>query len=81
MALIDTVRTKVRIKSVPVGNALSPCILLFHVTDDGLSTIIYMDVLDADKLLPAIAQPSKNLNLRRIRSEQTIAAIVETSIN
>jgi hypothetical protein len=30
-----------------------------------------MDVLDADDLLSAMTQPSKNLNLRRIRSEQT----------
>jgi hypothetical protein len=30
-------------------------ILLFHVADDGLTTIVHMDVLDADKLLAAIA--------------------------
>ena len=36
-----------------------------------LRTVIHMDVLDADNLLSAMTQPSKNLNLRRIRSEQT----------
>jgi hypothetical protein len=30
-----------------------------------------MDVFDPDKLMTAITQPSKNLNLHRIRSEQT----------
>ena len=38
------------------GYALSTAstlhIRLFHVADDGLSTIIYVDVLDAHKLLP-----------------------------
>ena len=51
--------------------ALSPCILLFHIADDGLATIVHMDVLDADKLLPAIPKASKNLNLGRISSHQT----------
>jgi hypothetical protein len=43
----------------------------FHIADDGLPTIVDMDMFDADKLMTAITQPSKNLNLRRIRSEQT----------
>jgi hypothetical protein len=43
----------------------------FHIADDGLPTIVDMDVLDADKLLTAIPQASKNLNLRRKCSEQT----------
>jgi hypothetical protein len=30
-------------------------ILLLHIADDGLTTIVHMDVLDADKLLAAIA--------------------------
>ena len=41
-------------------------ILLLHIADDGLPTIVHMNVLDADKLLAAVTQASKNLNLRRI---------------
>jgi hypothetical protein len=36
-------------------------IRLFHIPDDGLPTIVHMDVLDADKLPPAVTQASKNL--------------------
>jgi hypothetical protein len=43
---------------------------LSHIADDGLPTIIYMDVLDADKLLPAVTQASKNLNLGCISPHQ-----------
>ena len=43
-------------------------ILLFNVADDSLPAIVHMDVLDADKLLPAVTQSSKNLNLHRISS-------------
>jgi hypothetical protein len=50
---------------------VAPCsstlhILLFHIADDGLPTIVYMDVLDTDKLLAAVTQSSKNLNLHCI---------------
>jgi hypothetical protein len=41
-------------------------IRLFHIADDGLPAIVYMDVLDADKLLAAVTQASKNLNLHCI---------------
>jgi len=53
---------------------LSPLTLgirFFHISDYGLPTVIYMDVLDPDKLLAAVTQASKNLNLYRIRLEQT----------
>jgi len=43
----------------------------FHNADDGLSTIIDVDVLDANILLIAVTQPSKHLNLHHVRSEQT----------
>jgi hypothetical protein len=43
----------------------------FHIADDSLPTIVHMDMFDADNLLSAMTQASKNLNLRRIRSEQT----------
>jgi hypothetical protein len=46
-------------------------VLLFHIANDGLPSIVHMNVLDTHKLMTAITQPSKNLNLRRIRSEQT----------
>ena len=38
----------------------------FHVANDGLTTIAHMDVLDADKLLAAVTQASKDLNLHCI---------------
>jgi hypothetical protein len=44
---------------------------IFSHFDNGLPTIVHMDMFDADNLLSAMTQPSKNLNLRRIRSEQT----------
>jgi hypothetical protein len=33
-------------------------ILLFHIADDGLSTIVHMDMLDANNLLTAMTQAS-----------------------
>jgi hypothetical protein len=36
-----------------------------------MPTIVHMDMLDADKLLPAIPQPSKNHNLPRICSHRS----------
>ena len=47
------------------------CVLLFHIAYDGLPTLIHMNVLDAHKLLPSVAQASKNLNLGRISPHQT----------
>ena len=44
---------------------VNPAHPAFHIADDGLPIIVHMDVLDADKLLPAITQASKNLNLGR----------------
>jgi hypothetical protein len=41
-------------------------ILLFHIADDRLPTIAHMHVFDPDKLLPAVPQASKNLNLHCI---------------
>jgi hypothetical protein len=46
-------------------------ILLFQIADDGLPTIVHMDVLDADKLLPTVTQASKDLNLGGISFHQT----------
>jgi hypothetical protein len=37
---------------------VNPAHSAFHIADDGLSTIVYLDVLDSDKLLPAITQAS-----------------------
>jgi hypothetical protein len=37
-----------------------------HITDDGLPTLVHMNMLNADNLLTAVAQASKNLNLRCI---------------
>ena len=41
-------------------------ILLLHIADDGLPALVHVDVLDADKLLAAVTQASKNLNLHCI---------------
>ena len=46
-------------------------IRFFHIANDGLTTVVHMDMLDADKLLPAITQASKDLNLGRISPHQT----------
>jgi hypothetical protein len=39
----------------------------FDVAYDGLPTVIYMNMLDANVLLSPVTQPSKNLYLHRIR--------------
>jgi hypothetical protein len=49
----------------------TPGIRLFHIADDRPATVIYVHMLDADKLLSAITQASKNLNLGRISPDQT----------
>ena len=53
VALIGTGRNKKRQTLLPfdarTGNALSLGILLFHIADDGLPTVVYMDVLNADR--------------------------------
>ena len=43
--------------SLLLGRSIRACpsIRLFHIADNGPSTIVHMDVLDADKLLAAIA--------------------------
>ena len=43
----------------------------FDIADEGLPTIVHMDVLDTHNLLTAVPQASKNLHLHRIRPEQT----------
>jgi hypothetical protein len=40
-------------------------IRFFHIPDDGLPTIVHMDMLDADNLLASASKASKNLNLGR----------------
>ena len=73
LTLIDKVRNKdleVTARLMLRRQRLSPCILLFHVADDGLSTIVYMDVLDTDKLLSAVAQTSKYLDLGGVSPHQ-----------
>jgi hypothetical protein len=37
--------------------------LLFHIANDGLPAVIYVNMLDADKLLTAITQASANFHL------------------
>jgi hypothetical protein len=38
----------------------------FHIADDGPPAVIYMNMFDADDLLPAMTHASKYLNLHRI---------------
>jgi hypothetical protein len=42
-----------------------------EIPDDGLPAFVHMNMLDADKLLTAVTQTSKNLNLGRISPHQT----------
>jgi hypothetical protein len=46
----------------------------FHIADDGLPAVIHMNMFDADYLLPAMTQASKNLYLRRISPNAFAAA-------
>jgi hypothetical protein len=46
-------------------------IRLFHIADDGLPAVIHMNMLNADNLMSAMTQASKNLYLRRVRPHQT----------
>jgi hypothetical protein len=39
--------------------------ILFHIANDGLPTVVYMDVRDADKLLPPELSPPRFENFRR----------------
>jgi hypothetical protein len=43
----------------------------FHIADDCLPAVVHMNMFDADKLLSAIAQPSKYLDLGGISPHQT----------
>jgi hypothetical protein len=45
-------------RKLPTG--LTSHFLLFHVAYDGLPTVIDVDVLDANVLLPAVTKPSKH---------------------
>ena len=45
--------------------------LLFHIANDGLPAIIYVNVFDAHELLTAITQPSKDFYLKRESLHQT----------
>ena len=46
-------------------------IRFFHVANKGLPTVVHMDVLDANALLPAMTQASKHLYLHRKCLHQT----------
>ena len=52
-------------------DALTLRLRLLHIADEGLPTIVHMDVLDTHNLLTAVPQASKNFHLHRIRPEQT----------
>jgi hypothetical protein len=46
-------------------------IRFFHVADEGLPAVIHMNMFNADNLMSAMTQASKNLRLRRVRPHQT----------
>jgi hypothetical protein len=46
-------------------------IRFFHVADEGLPAVIHMNMFNADNLMSAMTQASKNLCLRRVRPHQT----------
>ena len=54
-------------RKLPTG--LTSHFRLFHVAYDGLPTVIDVDVLDANVLLPTVTKPSKHLDLGRIGSQ------------
>jgi hypothetical protein len=41
-------------------------LVVFHIANDRLPAVTYMNVLNADELLPAAAQASKDFDLRRV---------------
>jgi hypothetical protein len=47
--------------------------ILSHIADDSLPAVVHMDVLNANSLLTAIPQASKNLNLGCINPEDLSA--------
>jgi hypothetical protein len=55
-------------RSWPNELVLTSHFRLFHVAYDGLPTVINVDVLDANVLLPTVTKPSKRLDLGRIGS-------------
>src|SRR5208282_4344836 len=57
--------------SLPFAVGATLAYSAFHIADDGLPTVVHMDVLDADKLLTAVTQASKNLHLHRKGPKQT----------
>ena len=46
-------------------------IRLFHIADDGLPTVVHMNMLNSNKLLPAVTQASKDFHLHRKCLHQT----------
>ena len=58
-------------KAMPVSkrtaSALSLPLFLFHITDKRPPIVVHMDMLDADYLLTAVTQASKNFQLHRKR--------------
>ena len=52
-----------------VADRLTSHFRLFHVAYDGLPTVIDVDVLDANVLLPTVTKPSKHFDLGRIGSQ------------
>ena len=55
-------------RSWPNELVLTSHFRLFHVAYDGLPTVIDVDVLDANVLLPTVTKPSKHFDLGRIGS-------------
>jgi hypothetical protein len=45
--------------------------ILFHIANDGLPAVVYMDVLDAGKLLPPELSPTRFNDFRRDRRSGT----------
>ena len=55
-------------RKLPTG--LTSHFRLFHVAYDSLPTVIDVDVLDANVLLPTVTKPSKHFDLGRVGSQQ-----------
>ena len=49
----------------------TPALLSADISNNGLSCVIDVNMLDADNLMSAMTQASKSLCLRRVRAHQT----------
>jgi hypothetical protein len=57
--------TSVNRDGILSGRGTLPAALILRIADNGLSTVVHMHMLDADKLMSSIAEPSKDFDVHR----------------